>query len=56
MREDRKEKLGPRQFLLAMSIYIAFETIGYVPDVGDTVLIETEVRGKYEVVVDISAI
>lgn len=30
--------------------------IGYVPDVGDTVLIETEVRGKYEVVVDISAV
>ena len=28
----------------------------YVPDVGDTVMVETEVRGKYEVLLDIAAV
>ncbi len=31
MPEDSKEKLGPRQLILAMIIYIAFEVIGYMP-------------------------
>ncbi|MBQ8239832.1 MAG: hypothetical protein IJZ38_03180 [Bacteroides sp.] len=30
--------------------------ISYVPQVGDTVIVETEVRGKYEIIRDIQKI
>ena len=31
MPEDGKEKLGPRQLILGLSIYTAFEIVGYIP-------------------------
>ena len=38
------------------SFWFRAHEINYIPQVGDTVIVETEVRGKYEIILDIQKV